>query len=55
MRKQLKLLYKKVLKKGSVIAIGHIQRQATPLALAEVIPTFRKKDIEFIFVSELVK
>lgn len=54
-RKQLKLLYKKVLKKGSVIAIGHIQRQATPLALAEVIPTFRKKDIEFIFVSELVK
>ncbi len=54
-RKQLKVLYRKVLKEGTVVAIGHVQRKNTALALAEFIPTLKGKNIKFIFVSELAE
>ncbi len=53
-RKQLKLAYRKVLKEGNVVAIGHVQRKATPIVLAEEINILKEKGVEFVFVSELV-
>ncbi|MCK4533307.1 divergent polysaccharide deacetylase family protein [bacterium] len=54
-RKQLKVVYRKVLKEGTVVAIGHVQRKNTALALAEFILTLKGKNIKFIFVSELAE
>ncbi len=54
-RKQLEAVYRKVLKEGTVVAIGHVQRKNTALALSEFISTLKGKNIKFIFVSELAE
>ncbi|MFH1259331.1 MAG: divergent polysaccharide deacetylase family protein [Elusimicrobiota bacterium] len=52
---QLKKLEKLVLTKGQAIAIGHVQRKFTALAIKKMIEPFTKRGIKFVFVSQLAK
>jgi polysaccharide deacetylase 2 family uncharacterized protein YibQ len=51
---QLNLLIDLAIEKGSAVGIGHC-RENTYLAIKEVIPKTRKKNVDFVFVSELVE
>jgi len=53
--RQLEKLRRRVLKSGTGIAIGHVQRKFTSDALAEYIPKFKEDGIEFVSLSELLK
>ncbi len=44
-----------VLKKKRVIAIGHVQRDATPQVLKEYISIFKEAGIEFVPISKMLK
>ncbi len=52
---QLRKLASLAIKNGQAIGIGHFQKEMTPLAIKEIISEFKKQNIEFVFVSELVK
>jgi hypothetical protein len=52
-RQQFRQLVKVAQKKGQAIGIGHIFRKHTLPVLAELIPFYQKKGIDFIFVSAL--
>lgn len=53
--RQLEKLRRRILKSGTGIAIGHVQRKFTSDALAEYIPRFREDGIEFVSLSELLR
>lgn len=53
--RQLEKLRRRVLKFGTGIAIGHVQRKFTSDALAAYIPKFKEEGIEFVTLSELLK
>jgi len=48
-------LKKLVLQKKRVIAIGHVQREATPRVLKEYISIFKEAGIEFVPISKMLK
>ncbi len=52
---QLKKLEKLTLAKGQAIAIGHVHRKFTALAIKKMIKPFAKQGIKFVFVSKLTK
>jgi uncharacterized protein len=51
---QLKILAEKAKKEGSAIGIGH-NRKNTCIVIQEMIPKIKEENVDFIFVSELVK
>ncbi|MBU1487712.1 divergent polysaccharide deacetylase family protein [bacterium] len=51
---QLRLLAKEAEKDGYAIAIGHVQRKWTSVALAEMLPLMKKEGIKVVPVSEVV-
>ncbi|MBN1622548.1 MAG: divergent polysaccharide deacetylase family protein [Endomicrobiales bacterium] len=55
MKKQFDKLIRKVEKEGECIAIGHIQRKNMVPVLKDYIPKFRKNNIEFVYLTDLLK
>jgi len=55
MKKQFEFALKLINKFGSCAVIGHIQKKALPGALKDVIATYRKNGVEFVYLPELVK
>jgi polysaccharide deacetylase 2 family uncharacterized protein YibQ len=53
-RAQLRKAGDVALRKGGVVAIGHV-REATLRALAEAVPEERARGVEFVYLSELVE
>ena len=56
MKKQLKLLAKEALAKGSAISIGHVGQGGKKMAqaISEMIPVMEAQGIEFVYLSKLV-
>ena len=56
MKKQLKLLAKEALAKGSAISIGHVGQGGKKMAqaISEMIPVMEEQGIEFVYLSKLV-
>ncbi|MEW6556775.1 MAG: divergent polysaccharide deacetylase family protein [Elusimicrobiota bacterium] len=52
---QLSIFKNRIKKNGQCVAIGHIHRKNTPIALAKIIPEFQKERIEFLTVSEYLE
>lgn len=51
---QMQQLIKKAKRSGSAIGIGH-DREKTVLALSKLMPEAEKEDVQFVFLSELIK
>ncbi|MFH1238991.1 MAG: divergent polysaccharide deacetylase family protein [bacterium] len=52
---QLQQLANSAIKHGQAIGIGHFQREMTAEAISEMLPEFKKQNVQIVFVSDLVR